>query len=363
MLRTGREKIDMRNRPLAVAGLALVLATGASLPAAAQLPGVDVPEVDVPDVQVPEVTVPDVPGVDVPEVRVPPVQVPSVQVAPEVETPAVEAGGVQAGGSAPAPATDGDGSSGGGSTAGGGGGSAGGGSGSAASGTAVTRTRSTASGGSAGAAPARAAAAGASRSSTSSARDDAPGSRRARDRRLRRLVTASRSCLGMLPAAQRRVLVLRAGLGPRDPRSRRATAARLDLPLDTVRRRERAGLRELRALDGSCGGATGATTMTVAPTTAAASPAAAATGPAAATATTAADDAAGRGEPEAGGVLGESESAGRTGGTDTPATVIPSSLPSDGGDASVFVLGALAAALLALLANPRSREWILHPED
>ena len=184
---------------------------------------------------------------------------------------------------------------------------------------------------------------------------------RARERRLRRLVAASRGCLAALPAAERRVLVLRAGLGPRDPRSRRATAARLDVPLAAVRRREHVGLRHLRALGGDCGGGAAAAPGTPAAT--------GATLASTTTAVTAAGGGArpaggGSGEPDAGDVLGTSEASPRTGGApEAPATVFPGALPSSGGDASVYVLAGLAAMLIALLATRRSREWILHPDD
>jgi hypothetical protein len=50
---------------------------------------------------------------------------------------------------------------------------------------------------------------------------------------------------------------MRAGVGPRDPRSRRAVAARLDTTVRRVARAERRGLRQLRgsARAGRCGGA------------------------------------------------------------------------------------------------------------
>jgi hypothetical protein len=339
---------------LAVSGLVLVLAAGGSSPAAAQLPELGLPEADVPDAHVPEVQVPDVPGVELPGVQVPSLQVPSVEAGPGVETPAVEVGGVQAGGesapAAPAPSeptgttrTTGSGGGPGGGDSGTGGGSAAGG-GSTASGSASGRV------------------AAAGRSTAVAARSagarDTPRRARSRERRLRRLVAASRGCLAALPAAERRVLVLRAGLGPRDPRSRRATAARLDVPLAAVRRRERAGVRQLRALGGDCGGAA------VSPSAASAAGAMLASTPTAATAAGGQARPGGDGEPDAGGVLGASESSPRTGGApEAPATVIPGVVQPGGGDASVYVLAGLAATLIALLATRRPRAWILHPDD
>ena len=58
---------------------------------------------------------------------------------------------------------------------------------------------------------------------------------------------------------QRRVLLLRAGVGAGPPRSRQRVARRLDLRLRRVMRLERTGLRKVRALvrGGSCGGGDG----------------------------------------------------------------------------------------------------------
>jgi hypothetical protein len=66
------------------------------------------------------------------------------------------------------------------------------------------------------------------------------------DRRVRRLVARYAGCLSGLPARQRRVLRLRAGIGPREPATRAAVARRLDLPVARVRVAERRGLRALR---------------------------------------------------------------------------------------------------------------------
>ena len=42
---------------------------------------------------------------------------------------------------------------------------------------------------------------------------------------------------------------------------------------------------------------------------------------------------------------------------------LPRHAASDGGDAALYVLAALALTLLGLTANRRSREWILRPYD
>ncbi len=69
-------------------------------------------------------------------------------------------------------------------------------------------------------------------------------------------MTKLRQCLGQLTATQRRVLILRTGLGPRDALSRDRVARRLDLGLAQTRRIERRGLRRLSSLDnaGRCAG-------------------------------------------------------------------------------------------------------------
>jgi hypothetical protein len=78
-----------------------------------------------------------------------------------------------------------------------------------------------------------------------SARRVTPQARR-RERRLRRTVRRLRACLGGLPALERKVLVLRSGLGPRHARSRAQVARTLDLSPRRVRRVERRALRRLR---------------------------------------------------------------------------------------------------------------------
>ena len=62
-------------------------------------------------------------------------------------------------------------------------------------------------------------------------------------------------CLDELSDTQRRVLVLRAGVGEASPRTRRGVARMLDLRVQRVSRIERRGLRRARELDraGACG--------------------------------------------------------------------------------------------------------------
>jgi hypothetical protein len=74
-------------------------------------------------------------------------------------------------------------------------------------------------------------------------------------------------CLDELSSAQRRVLVLRTGLGSADPRSRRGVARALDIRVRRVVRLERRGLRRARALDraGACGTASAGGGAIVAP--------------------------------------------------------------------------------------------------
>jgi hypothetical protein len=63
---------------------------------------------------------------------------------------------------------------------------------------------------------------------------------------VRTVVSRYQGCLSLLPDRQRRVLRLRAGVGPPPPASRTAVARRLDLEAVQVRRAERRGLRTLR---------------------------------------------------------------------------------------------------------------------
>jgi Sigma-70, region 4 len=69
--------------------------------------------------------------------------------------------------------------------------------------------------------------------------------------KLEQVVASLRACLGQLEPRQRRVLVLRAGLGPRPALSRRQVARRLGVGVTQARRIERRALRRLGALDGA----------------------------------------------------------------------------------------------------------------
>jgi hypothetical protein len=84
------------------------------------------------------------------------------------------------------------------------------------------------------------------------ARSGAGGTRRAvarvrRERRLRTTVRRLQDCLGGLSRLQRRVLVLRAGIGAGPARSRARVARRLDVSVRRVARTERRGLRTCAA--------------------------------------------------------------------------------------------------------------------
>jgi hypothetical protein len=94
-----------------------------------------------------------------------------------------------------------------------------------------------------------------SRSATAAAARPAAHRRAVRrERRLRRVVGRLRGCLDGLPVLERRVLVLRAGVGPGGPRSRARVARGTNLSTRRVARLERRGLRRLRDLArGGCG--------------------------------------------------------------------------------------------------------------
>jgi hypothetical protein len=72
-------------------------------------------------------------------------------------------------------------------------------------------------------------------------------------RRLRATVRRLRGCLGRLPQGERRVLLLRAGVGPRPALSRAQVGERLHASVPRVARLERRGLRRLRTLDRNAG--------------------------------------------------------------------------------------------------------------
>jgi hypothetical protein len=229
---------------LLVAGV-VALAVPAST--TAQLP----PVPTVPPAPVPVPTVPPVPTA-VPLPKPPPAPVPTV--VPVPTTPP----------SVPVPSVPGvTGPS------GGGGSSSSGGGGSSSSGGGGGSTSSPGNAGSAAAPSAPSSGGGARGGSSSSGRDArahaarrTPAQRHRAERRLRRMVTRLSFCLDNLTTVQRRVLVLRTGLGSARPHSRRGVARLLDLRVRRVARIERRGVRDARRLSraGACGGGGGATT-------------------------------------------------------------------------------------------------------
>ncbi|HTE63743.1 MAG TPA: hypothetical protein VK631_25520, partial [Solirubrobacteraceae bacterium] len=176
-----------------------------------------------------------VPVPDVPEVPAPAPDLPSAPAVPRiVPTPSVGGGGSgsPSSGGATDPADGGSADTGGGSAGAGRDTAAAGGSGSTGS-PAARRPRARSNG-----------------------RPPDPAERRVRrDRRLRRTVERLSGCLDTLGTMQRRVLVLRAGVGPGDPQTRRAVAQRLDTTVRRVGRVERRGLRALHGAAGAgrCG--------------------------------------------------------------------------------------------------------------
>jgi hypothetical protein len=76
-----------------------------------------------------------------------------------------------------------------------------------------------------------------------------------RDQRLRKDVLRFQSCLPNLPKAQKRVLLLRAGVGIDHPRTRAEVSRMTGMSIKRIRRLEHRGLRELRSLGagGHCG--------------------------------------------------------------------------------------------------------------
>jgi hypothetical protein len=77
---------------------------------------------------------------------------------------------------------------------------------------------------------------------------------RTRERELRQAVVRLQGCLARVPRAERRVLVLRAGIGTARMRTRAEVARITGLRRARVARLERRGLRDLRALGraGAC---------------------------------------------------------------------------------------------------------------
>ena len=336
------------NRSVVVAlGLALVVADSAiadvgpiptpSLPKPPSLPSV--PSVPVPDVpDLPDLpSVPSVPSV--PLVPAPPVA------SDQLRVPALPSGGTRP--AAPSSSRTSSGSTQSVSRAApsGGGGRAAGPSAAAAAPVAGRRAS-----GRSGRATARAAQAGG---------DESRAVRR-RERRLRGAVDRYRSCLDGLPVLERRVLVLRSGLGPRGPRSRAGVARTLDLSARRVARLERRGLRRLRGLArGGCGGGSVREAETVAPVSVSAP---AATGFARVLAAAQRFSLTGPDQIE---VKGEQQSSGsgtRGGGQESeiaPPSATPKALPPSGaivggrGDVkrdAGFLLVVVALVLLALVA-------------
>ena len=322
----------------------------------------ELPSPDVPDV--PSAPVPDLPSVQAPELPPAPVPTPSLPVPslPTPQPPSAPAPSLPAPQLPEAPALLSP------SGGGGGGSSSGSGSGSG-SGSTAPGTASGGSGGGGSAAPAAGSARGSaaapagaagSRASGRSARRAAAtgGSRRhahekspAAERRLRAKVRRLAGCLGQVREGQRRVLVLRAGLGPRHALSRGQVSRRLELPMPRVRKLERRGVRRLERLahSGGCGssgafvaggagadGGGGTTTPRLA---------AAGTGPLAADAGPAA------------GIEGEVARSEVKGELERSRSVPPAALVSPRGDVKATDLSLLAAALgIALLAFAVRRE-------
>jgi len=221
-------------------------------------PSVTTPSTTTPSVTTPSVTAPSVtaPSLTTPSVRTPAGSVPSVT-APSISTP-----------SATVPSTSLRTPAGGSSLAGSGGLSqSAGGLGASATGQGglpgATTPLTAGAGALFGAAPTTAAAG--RRALTSRA------TRRALERgslsqsQLQRTVARLRGCLDRLTDEQRRVLSMRAGLGPRPALSRTQVARRLDLGLTQTRRVERRALRRLGALDGAgmCAAAAAASPLDV----------------------------------------------------------------------------------------------------
>jgi hypothetical protein len=221
-------------------GLALVSAPSA---VASGLPSVPVPSVPLPPVPTVAAPVP-VPSLSpVPTVVAPPAaprQLPAVPVAGElVSSGSASGGSTTAGASTPRSANSVSRAA-----------PLGSGGRSAPTSLARSRRTSAASGGSA-----SSRATGRSRVATAAAAGPAAHRRAVRrERRLRQVVGRLRGCLDGLPVLERRVLILRAGVGPGDPRSRARVARATDLSTRRVARLERRGLRRLRGLArGGCG--------------------------------------------------------------------------------------------------------------
>jgi hypothetical protein len=238
--------------------------------AAAQLPETDLP--DIKAAPLPSAPLPvDPPDLPLPKVTVSPVPLPvptpsgAVPVLPVADVGGSGGDGGGGGGRLPGipdvggSSGGGGGSSGGGSSGGGssGGGSSGGGAGSAPGATGAGSAAPAAgsagqAGAGSGARPSQERTTGSRRSrrrtgSRVRPRGEALRNKRS-DRRLRRFVLQQRGCLAALPPAERRVIVLRAGLDADRPRSRRRVAQVLDRSLRRVATAERRGVRRLHGL-------------------------------------------------------------------------------------------------------------------
>jgi hypothetical protein len=162
---------------------------------------------------------------------------------------------------------------------------------------------------------------------------------------LARVVAGLRGCLGQLPREQRRVLVLRAGVGPRPGLSRSQVARRLGLGVAQTRRIERRALRRLGALDGAgrCVAGGGAVTS-------GALLASAAFGLSNGSVSRPADG----GRPR-GGVEGVSDSGGRDDGGSALGAALPSPL-GRGSDWTLLLLLTVAALVVLLMRRELRRQ-------
>jgi hypothetical protein len=220
-------------------------------------PSVTVPSVTTPSVTTPSVTTPSMttPSVTTPPVRAPSVTLPSVTTlagsAPSITAPSVTSPSV----TAPSVSTPSLRTSSGGSGLVGSNGLAQGGGGllgapaTTAGGLPGGTTAAAFSAALLGATPATSAPAGGDRSLTSRATRRALAHGSLSQAQLERTVARLRGCLGQLTDDQRRVLALRAGLGPRPALSRAQVARRLGLGVGQTRRIEHRALRRLGTLD------------------------------------------------------------------------------------------------------------------
>jgi hypothetical protein len=231
-----------------VAGV-LVITMGLTGIAAAQLPAVpvqtpalpappSVPSAPLP--AVPQVTLPvpvATPAVSAPSVSTPSLSTPAGSV-PSVSTPRVSTTSAGAAGSGSAPS------------------SSAGSTGSATSGADTAAAPGATAGGSASPVTSGSGSAGAgARRHSSNALSDSPAAKvRRRERALRRAVLRFQGCLSQVPRSERRVLTLRAGVGPARPHSRTEVARITHLRRSRVVTLERRGLRRLHALgrSGDC---------------------------------------------------------------------------------------------------------------